>query len=153
VASRSRKAPPRAAFRSWRPLPRALQHRRAARRWQNVPVSLTWFSTVIDCRDPEALAAFWCQVLGYQVVFRNEREVDIAPGPSSFPGLAFLLAPGRKETKNRLHIDLNPSDQQAEVRRLLALGAARIDIGQGDAEWVVMADPEGNEFCAFDVDG
>jgi hypothetical protein len=94
-------------------------------------VSLTWFSTVIDCRDPEALAAFWCQALGYQVVFRNEREVDIAPGPSSFPGLAFLRVPGRKEAKNRLHIDLNPSDQQAEVRRLLALGAARIDIGQG----------------------
>jgi catechol 2,3-dioxygenase-like lactoylglutathione lyase family enzyme len=112
-------------------------------------VSLTWFSTVIDCRDPEALAAFWCQALGYQVVFRNEREVDIAPGPSLFPGLAFLLAPGRKEAKNRLHIDLNPSDQQAEVRRLLALGAARIDIGQGDAEWVVMADPEGNEFCVL----
>jgi Glyoxalase-like domain len=112
-------------------------------------VSLTWFSTVIDCRDPEALAAFWCQVLVYQVVFRNEREVDIAPGPSSFPGLAFLLVPGRKEVKNRLHVDLNPSDQQAEVRRLLALGAVRIDIGQGDAEWVVMADPEGNEFCVL----
>lgn len=131
-------------IRRWPP---RLKDRRAASRWQNVPVSLTWFSTVIDCRDPEALAAFWCQALGYQVVFRNEREVDIAPGPSSFPGLAFLRVPGRKEAKNRLHIDLNPSDQQAEVRRLLALGAARIDIGQGNAEWVVMADPEGNEFC------
>jgi catechol 2,3-dioxygenase-like lactoylglutathione lyase family enzyme len=119
-------------------------------RWlERVLVSLTWFSTVIDCRDPEVLAAFWCQVLGYQVVFQNEREVDIAPGPSSFPGLAFLLVPGRKEVKNRLHVDLNPSDQQAEVRRLLALGAVKVDIGQGDAEWVVMADPEGNEFCVL----
>lgn len=115
--------------------------------WQNVPVSLTWFSTVIDCHDPETLAAFWCQVLGYQVVFRNEREVDIAAGRSSFPGLAFLRVPGRKDAKNRLHIDLNPGDQQAEVQRLLALGATRTDISQGDAEWVVMADPEGNEFC------
>jgi Glyoxalase-like domain len=77
--------------------------RHAASRWHIFPVSLTWFGTVIDCHDPEALAAFWCQVLGYLVVFRNEREVDIAPGPSSFPGLAFLLAPGRKEVKNRLH--------------------------------------------------
>lgn len=112
-------------------------------------MSLTWFSTVIDCRAPEALATFWCQVLGYQVVFRNEREVDIAPGPASFPGLAFLRAASRKTIKNRLHIDLNPADQQAEVQRLLALGATRVDIGQGDAEWVVMADPEGNEFCVL----
>jgi hypothetical protein len=119
------------------------------RRWQNVPVSVTWFSTVIDCHDPEALAAFWCQVLSYQVVFRNEREVDIAPGPTCFPGLAFLRVTGRKAVKNRLHIDLNPADQQAEVQRLLALGATRTDIGQGNAEWVVMADPEGNEFCAL----
>ena len=112
-------------------------------------MSLTWFSTVIDCRDPEALAAFWCQVLGYQVVFRNEREVDIAPGPSCFPGLAFLRVPGSKAAKNRLHLDLNPSDQETEVRRLLALGATRTDIGQGDAEWAVLADPEGNEFCVL----
>ena len=55
----------------------------------------------------------------------------------------------RLAAKNRLHIDLNPSDQQAELRRLTALGAARVDIGQGDAEWVVMADPEGNEFCVL----
>jgi hypothetical protein len=112
-------------------------------------VSLSWFVRVIDCRDPEVLAAFWCQVLGYQVVSRNEREVDIAPGPASCPGLAFLRARGDKTVKNRLHLDLNPSDQQAEVRRLRALGATRIDIGQGDAEWAVMADPEGNEFCVL----
>jgi hypothetical protein len=63
--------------------------------------------------------------------------------------LAFLRVPGRKKAKNRLHIDLNPSDQQAEVQRLLALGATRTGIGQGDARWVVMADPEGNEFCVL----
>jgi hypothetical protein len=64
--------------------------------------------------------------------------------------LAFLRVPGGKTTKNRLHIDLNPAGQQAEVRRLLTLGARRVDIGQGDdAEWVVMADPEGNEFCVL----
>jgi Glyoxalase-like domain len=82
-------------------------------------------------------------------VFRNDREVDISPGPACFPGLAFLPVTGRKNAKNRLHIDLNPTDQQAEVERLLALGATRTDIGQGDAEWVVMADPVGNEFCVL----
>ena len=118
-------------------------------------MALTWFSTVVDCRDAEALAGFWCQVLGYQVVYQNEREVDIAPGPSAFPGLAFLRVPGGKQVKNRLHLDLNPgdladqADQAAEVERLLALGATRIDIGQGDAGWIVMADPEGNEFCVL----
>jgi catechol 2,3-dioxygenase-like lactoylglutathione lyase family enzyme len=112
-------------------------------------VSLGWFSTVVDCRDPEALAAFWCQVLGYRVVHRNERLVDIAPDTGSFPGLEFKRVSGSKEVKNRLHIDLNPSDQATEVRRLLALGATRVDIGQGDVEWVVMADPEGNEFCVL----
>ncbi len=110
---------------------------------------LTWFSTAVDCRDPEALAAFWCQVLGYQVVFRNEREVDIAAGPSAFRGLAFLRVADPKTVKNRLHIELNPAGQQAEVQRLLDLGAPRTDIGQGNAEWVVMADPEGNEFCVL----
>jgi catechol 2,3-dioxygenase-like lactoylglutathione lyase family enzyme len=112
-------------------------------------VSLTWFSTVIDCRDPRTLADFWCQALGYQVVYENEREVDIAPDRSCFPGLAFLRAPGGKQVKNRLHLDLNPGDQAAEVQRLQALGATRIDIGQGEAEWIVMADPEGNEFCVL----
>jgi hypothetical protein len=75
--------------------------------------------------------------------------VDIAPGPDSFPGLAFLRVPGDKHVKNRLHVDPNPADQAAEVQRLQALGATRIDIGRGDAEWVVLADPEGNEFCVL----
>jgi catechol 2,3-dioxygenase-like lactoylglutathione lyase family enzyme len=111
-------------------------------------VSLAWFSTVVDCRDPEELAAFWCAALGYRVVYRNEREVDIAPSASAFPGLAFLRVPDGKVVKNRLHLDLNPDDQSAEVQRLLGLGASRVDIGQGaDVAWVVMADPEGNEFC------
>ena len=76
--------------------------------------------------------------------------MDIAPDDASFPGLEFVRVPVSKTSKNRLHIDLNPSDQRAEVQRLLSLGATRIDIGQGDdVEWVVMADPEGNEFCVL----
>jgi len=114
------------------------------------PISLTWFSTVVDSRDPQALAKFWCDALGYRIVCQNDHLVDIAPDGSAFPGLEFVRAPGPKTSKNRLHIDLNPSDQQAEVQRLLGLGATRIDIGQGnDVEWVVMADPEGNEFCVL----
>lgn len=73
-------------------------------------------------RSPEQSA----DMLGYRVVYQNEREeVDIAPDPSSFPGLAFLRVPGDKQVKNRLHIDLNPespADQEAEVRRLQTLG-------------------------------
>ena len=112
---------------------------------------ITWFSTVVDCHDPEALAAFWCQVLGYQVVFRNEREVDIAPGPASFPGLAFLRADNRKTVKNRLHIDVRVGQEniEAEVKRLTELGGTYLHRAQqGPVHWwITMADPEGNEFC------
>jgi Glyoxalase-like domain len=68
------------------------------------------------------------------------------------PGLVFLTVPETKALKNRLHIDLAPAsddDQEAEVRRLESLGARRVDIGQGDVSWVVLADPEGNEFCVL----
>lgn len=113
-------------------------------------MSLRWFSVVVDCANPAALAAWWAQVLGFQVVHRTDREVDIAAGTGSFPGLAFLRAPDEKRGKNRLHLDLNPDDQAAEVARLLELGATRVDVGQdADAAWVVMADPEGNEFCVL----
>ncbi len=57
-----------------------------------------------------------------------------------------------RSCKNRLHIDLRPDDQDAEVARLVALGAQRVDVGQGDVGWVVLADPEGNEFCVLAVD-
>lgn len=107
-----------------------------------------WFSVVVDCDDPRALADWWALVLDFRVFYRSEREVDIAADADSFPSLTFLRAPDRKQSKNRLHLDLNPDDQAAEVVRLLELGASRVDVGQGaDADWVVMADPEGNEFC------
>ena len=65
------------------------------------------------------------------------------------PGLLFELVPEPKTGKNRLHLDFRPADQDAEVQRLLGLGATRADIGQGDVSWVVLADPEGNEFCVL----
>jgi catechol 2,3-dioxygenase-like lactoylglutathione lyase family enzyme len=115
-----------------------------------------WYSVVIDCADIRAQARFWCEVLGYRIVFEADREaptedqeVAIAKDEHTFPGLVFVPVPEGKTIKNRLHIDLNPDDQQAEVARLEALGARRVDVGQGEVTWVVLADPEGNEFCVL----
>ena len=103
---------------------------------------------VIDCGDPERVASFWKAVLDAEVTrdgddFFMERE--------GAPGLLFQKVPEPKSVKNRIHIDLNPvdRDQAAEVDRIIELGASRIDIGQGDVSWVVLADPEGNEFCVL----
>jgi hypothetical protein len=110
----------------------------------------------IDCADPRKLAGFWCGVLGYEVQDEDDGLVTIgAPsadgsGPVP-PTLTFARVPERKTVKNRLHLDLSPSDreQAEEVRRLLELGARHVDVGQGEQSWVVLADPEGNEFCVL----
>jgi predicted enzyme related to lactoylglutathione lyase len=110
----------------------------------------SWYTTVIDSRDPPALARFWAQVLDYQIVFEADDEVVLAKDRDTYPGLVFVPVPEGKTIKNRLHIDLNPDDRDAEVERILALGASRADVGQtGDETWVVLADPEGNEFCVL----
>lgn len=105
----------------------------------------------VDCADPNRLADFWSQALGYEV--RREAPNGarfIAADEKTAPWLAFLPVPEGKSTKNRLHLDLNPDDQEAEVERLIALGATRTDVGQpDDCPWVVLADPEGNEFCVL----
>lgn len=113
----------------------------------------------IDCAGPEDLARFWCAVLGYEVRERDDEVVTIGPATSDDPSrrgpvppaLTFARVPEGKVVKNRLHLDLNPtdSDQPDEVRRLLDLGARRVDVGQGDVSWVVLADREGNEFCVL----
>jgi catechol 2,3-dioxygenase-like lactoylglutathione lyase family enzyme len=114
----------------------------------------------IDCADPDALARFWCSVLGYEVQEQEDGVVIIGspavpegkdrPGPVP-PALTFARVPEGKVVKNRLHIDVNPADreQDEEVRRLLGLGARHVDVGQGDVSWVSLADPEGNEFCVL----
>jgi hypothetical protein len=117
---------------------------------------------VVDCRDPQLMARFWGAVLDYQVVYQEEDEVEIGPyepgaRPSADdwrravqpPTLLFIPVPEEKQLKNRLHLDVAPIDctQAEEVERVLALGARRVDIGQGDPSWVVLADPEDNEFC------
>jgi hypothetical protein len=105
----------------------------------------------VDCTDAELLAQFWTAVLGWQEVDRDEEgNVSIAPQPGAAMTIDFLLVPdGPKQVKNRLHLDLSATDrdQQAELQRLLELGARPVDIGQGEVSWHVLADPEGNEFC------
>lgn len=105
-------------------------------------------SIVIDCADPALLASFWTAALGWQVTETGENAVSIGAPAAPF-AIDFLRVPEPKQVKNRLHLDLSPTDreQDAELRRLLELGARRADIGQGEVSWVVLADPEGNEFC------
>ena len=109
---------------------------------------------VVDCEDPEVLAHFWEQVLGWprgeETDEDDDDDVEIElRNPDGYPSLLFGKVPDGKAVKNRLHIDLSPKgcDQPEELERLIALGARKIDIGQGDKSWVVLADPEGNEFC------
>nr|WP_062332509.1 VOC family protein [Herbidospora sakaeratensis] len=115
----------------------------------------------VDCRDPERLAAFWCEVLDFTVIDRTEGKVEIGSWVPTVeqvlagqmpPTLQFIRVPEGKTGKNRLHLDVSPIDggTDDEVTRLLGLGAVRRDLGQGpDRSWVVMADPEGNEFCVL----
>jgi hypothetical protein len=111
---------------------------------------------VIDCRDPNRVAEFWAAVLDYTVINRGPKgEVEIGSstshkGASGAPTLVFVPVPEGKTVKNRIHIDVNPTetDQSNELRRLLRLGARRVHVGQGqDVSWIVLADVEDNEFC------
>lgn len=119
----------------------------------------------VDCTDPARLARFWCAALGYSVLDATEGLIEVGPQRGSdahlleavrrepvAPSIFFAVVPEGKTVKNRLHLDLSPVDctQGEEVARLEVLGARRADVGQTGAEsWVVMADPEGNEFCVL----
>jgi catechol 2,3-dioxygenase-like lactoylglutathione lyase family enzyme len=119
---------------------------------------------VVDCRDAVGQATFWTAVLGYHVVRSDDGQVEIGPWERepadlaervrrapAVPTVVFLTVPEGKTVKNRLHLDLRPvgCSHAEEVERLLGLGARRADIGQGEVPWVVLADPEGNEFCVL----
>jgi len=101
----------------------------------------------IDARDPAALGRWWQEALGWVVVNDDPEEFEIRPAADRFPGLLFVAVREPKTMKNRLHLDFRPDDRDKEVARMLALGATRVDVGQGEVSWVVLADPEGNEFC------
>jgi predicted enzyme related to lactoylglutathione lyase len=104
----------------------------------------------VDARQPRLVADFWCAVLGWSVTEEDDTGVSIASPNGSGPTMDVLAVPDSKTVKNRIHFDLRAdgSTQSEELERLLALGARRVDVGQGpDVTWVVLADPEGNEFC------
>jgi hypothetical protein len=108
---------------------------------------------VIDAASPQRLSEFWMAVLGWRATGRYAPDaVEIADPSGAGPSLTFVPVPDEKKGKNRLHIDVNPvgCDQDEEVERLIGLGARRVDVGQGsEKSWVVLADPEGNEFCVL----
>ena len=113
-----------------------------------MPTSLRWQAICIDTVDPAPLARWWAELLEWSISDEDEDEVELRPPTGEWPVLLFCRVPEAKATKNRLHLDLAPlEDQDAEVARAESLGARRIDIGQGSPSWVVLADPEGNEFC------
>jgi predicted enzyme related to lactoylglutathione lyase len=104
----------------------------------------------IDAVDPEVIAEFWCAVLGWVVLEEDEGGISIGASDGSWPTIDVCRVSDGKTVKNRLHFDLRADGvgQRAELRRLLDLGGKPVDVGQkSDVSWVVLADPEGNEFC------
>ena len=120
-------------------------------------MSLRWQCICIDSTDPSRVATFWQEALGWRRTYDSPAEIALEPPAGSpedgvSPDILVLRVPEEKSVKNRLHIDLRPDDQAAEVARLESLGARRVSVGQGDdATWVVLEDPGGNEFCVLRV--
>ncbi|GAB3189372.1 VOC family protein [Nesterenkonia suensis] len=127
-------------------------------------MALRWYSTVVEARDHRALARWWAEALGWDVVFETEDEAAVLPPwAKDFvkilefhhipPGMVFVPVDYAKRVKNRLHWDFAPhtdDDRDAEIQRLVDMGAQHVDVGAPeDASWTVLADPEGNEFCVL----
>ncbi|GAA2968201.1 VOC family protein [Actinokineospora diospyrosa] len=112
-------------------------------------------NVVVDAADPPALARFWADLLGWAATQADSGEVDVSAPPEDgwWMDLVFVPVVEPKRVKNRVHLDLSshsPTDQDATVRRALSLGAVPVELGQGAVPWVVLADPEGNEFCVLE---
>lgn len=127
-------------------------------------MALRWYSNVVESTDHRKLARWWAEALGWEVVFDLDSEVVVVPpwalelsGSLDFhqvpPGMVFVPVDHEKSGKNRLHWDFAPhtsDDRDAEIARLVDLGATVIDVGQpAEATWTVLADPDGNEFCVL----
>ncbi|WP_293699614.1 VOC family protein [uncultured Agrococcus sp.] len=129
-------------------------------------MALRWYTVVVDSHDTQTQARWWAEVLDWEVIFDTPDEAVIIPrGMSPEPtetldewlkagqGMVFVKVPEDKSVKNRLHIDLAPhtsQDRDAEIERLVGMGAKHIDVGQTEEDtFTVLADPEGNEFCVL----
>lgn len=114
------------------------------------PMSSRIAAVAIDAIRPRVVADFWCAVLDWHIVEEDNDGISIAPKDETWPSIDVFAVPEGKTVKNRLHFDLRADGVSTaeELERLLALGAKRKDVGQGrDVSWVVLGDPEGNEFC------
>jgi predicted enzyme related to lactoylglutathione lyase len=108
---------------------------------------------VLDCADPERLAEFWAPALGYVSLGGAGNYVALFPDGAPGPKLLLQRVEEPKAVKNRMHFDIEVADIEAEADRLVALGAMRISDGpcrEHGSTWVLMSDPEGNEFCVCD---
>ena len=110
-------------------------------------MSLTFDEICIDAHDMASLAEWWSNALGWPHEVTDDGDIALRAPKGEGPDWLFIAVPDDKVVKNRIHFDFRPEDQQAEVDRLIGLGARHVDIGQGNETWVVLADPEGNEFC------
>jgi catechol 2,3-dioxygenase-like lactoylglutathione lyase family enzyme len=107
-------------------------------------------TVAINVIDVDLIADFWCAVLNWQRIEEDDDGVSIGPADGSWPAIDLWPVTDEKRVVNRLHFDLRADGVtvEQELRRLIALGATRVDVGQPpEASWVVLADPEGNEFC------
>lgn len=110
-----------------------------------------WVKVVIDAEDPARLARWWAEALDYRITRESPQAVEIRPVRDihgEVPGITFIPVPAGKRGRNRLHLHLRPDDQDAEVERLVNMGARHPEEGESREPGAVMlTDPEGNEFC------
>ncbi len=134
---------------SWWPLGVGWLQERAPL-WHTDDMTSRIAAITVDAVEPRRVADFWCAALGWEILEADDDGVSIGPVDGSLPTIDVVRVPERKAVKNRLHLDLRAdgTTHNEELRRLLDLGAERVDVGQGaEVTWVVLADPEGNEFC------
>jgi hypothetical protein len=127
-------------------------------------MALRWYSVVVESANHQKLAGWWADALGWELIFDTDSESVIVPPWAREltekldfhrvpPGLVFVPVEHEKQAKNRLHLDFAPhtsDDRDAEISRLVGLGATVVDVGQAaDATWTVLSDPDGNEFCVL----
>jgi hypothetical protein len=127
-------------------------------------MSLRWHAVVVDCHDVKVQSRWWAEVLGWEIACEgDDDEVTVLPPHSAdkareivpadrWPGLLFQGVPESHQLQKRTYLTLAPpvdGDQQAEIRRLEAMGAKVIAVGEGEVDWVIMEDPEGNGFSVL----